>query len=108
LIATGDKGGKAGIACADPGWLARHRDDDFYTRYMTSKTPDPADVEVLYYSTMLAALDRYWRCVPTTATAEPMPAQCFPSGASCNAGSEVHDSIAEALASNDLRTIRAK
>jgi len=102
------KRGELGIGCGNPEWLARPGDDDFYTRYMTTTTPEPAAVEILYYSTMLAALDRYWRCVPTTATADPMPTDCIPKVVSCNAGSEVHDSIAETLASHDLNRIRGK
>src|SRR5262249_11554617 len=44
-----------GIVCKD-AWFARPDDDDFYTRYMATTSPNPQPVDTLYYSTMLAAL----------------------------------------------------
>lgn len=104
---TGKVGADLGIVCKDH-WLARPDDQDFYTRYMTSGSPNPREVEMLYYSTMLAALDRYWRCVPSVPSALEMPTDCTPSPTECGEGSEVHAAITETLASQDLGKIRAK
>lgn len=104
-----------GIACENPEWLARPEDPDFYTRYKTTTSPRPATVELLYYSTMLAALDRYWRCVPTSDTpaapgafSTPAFQDCAPHHTACRADSEVHAAIQDTLASNDLDRIRKK
>jgi hypothetical protein len=104
-----------GIACANPEWLARPDDPDFYTRYKTTRSPRPTTVELLYYSTMLAALDRYWRCVPTTDEPPPPGAfstarfqDCQPHHTACGADSEVHAAIQDTLATNNLDRIRNK
>jgi len=97
-----------GIDCKNTEWFARPDEADFYPRYMTATSPDPSAVEMLYYSTMLAALDRYWRCVPTVSVPTAMPEGCISHATSCNAGSEVHDAISETLATQSLDKIRAK
>jgi hypothetical protein len=105
-----------GIACENPEWLARPDDPDFYTRYKTTTSPRPTTVELLYYSTMLAALDRYWRCVPTTDAPPPPPGafstpafqDCVPHHAACRADSEVHAAIQDTLATDNLDRVRAK
>jgi len=96
-----------GIECKDE-WLARPTDDDYYTRYMQTTSADPRPVEMLYYSTMLAALDRYWRCVPTIPAPAVMPTQCAPSLVGCSADSDVHAAVTATLATRNLDRIRAK
>ncbi|HEX3473725.1 MAG TPA: hypothetical protein VHT91_01725 [Kofleriaceae bacterium] len=112
---TGDAYGDLGIRCENPEWLARPDDPDFFTRYKTTRSPQPTAVELLYYSTMLAALDRYWRCVPTTEAPPPAGAfstpafmDCTPHHAGCAPGSEVHTAVQDTLATGNLDRIRAK
>lgn len=105
-IAAGVLWTDTGIRCDAEAWLAGPADDDFYTRYMESTSPRPTEAELLYYSTMLAALDRYWRCVPTTDDAKPMPDQCIVKPV-CKADSEIHAEILDALESRNLDRIRA-
>ncbi len=97
-----------GIECKDPEWFARPDDVDFYTRYMTTTSPVSTTIELLYYSTMLGALDRYWRCVPTVPEPIAMPEQCISHTTSCHVDSEVHAAILETLATQNLDQIRAK
>jgi hypothetical protein len=111
-----DARGDLGIRCENPEWLARPDDPDFFTRYKTTTSPLPTTVELLYYSTMLAALDRYWRCVPTTDSPPPPPGafstpafqDCTPHHDACRADSEVHAAIQDTLATNDLGRLRGK
>lgn len=111
-----DARGDLGIRCENPEWLARPDDPDFFTRYKTTTSPLPTTVERLYYSTMLAALDRYWRCVPTTDSPPPPPGafstpafqDCVPHHDACRADSEVHTAIQDTLATDNLDRIRAK
>jgi hypothetical protein len=102
-----------GIACENPEWLARPDDPDFYNRYKTTTSPLSTTVELIYYSTMLAALDRYWRCVPTIdsppgAFSTPGFQDCAPHHDACRADSEVHTAIRDTLATDNLDRIRAK
>jgi hypothetical protein len=96
-----------GIECKDE-WLARPTDDDYYIRYMQTTSADPRPVETLYYATMLAALGRYYRCVPTIPAHQAMPEQCIPSQVACSESSEVQPAVAAALATRSLDKIRAK
>jgi len=96
-----------GIECMDE-WLARRTDDDYYTRYMETRSADPRPVEVRYYSTMLAALARYWRCVPTIPAPRAMPDQCIPNLAACDRSSTVQADVDATLATHDLDKIRGK
>jgi calcineurin-like phosphoesterase family protein len=112
---TGDAYGDLGIRCENPEWLARPDDPDFYTRYKTTRSPQPTAVELLYYSTMLAALDRYWRCVPTDDSAPPPGAfstsdfqDCPSHRGICRPDSEVHAAIQDTLATGNLDQIRKK
>jgi hypothetical protein len=112
---TGDAHGDLGIACENPDWLARPDDPDFFTRYKATSSPRPTAVELIYYSTMLAALDRYWRCVPTTDSPAPPGAfstavfqDCAPHRDACRPDSEVHAGIQDSLATHDLDRIRAR
>ncbi|HEY0991129.1 MAG TPA: hypothetical protein VGD80_28950, partial [Kofleriaceae bacterium] len=96
-----------GIECMDEG-LARRADDDYYTRYMETRSADPRPVDVRYYSTMLAALARYWRCVPTIPAPQAMPDQCIPNLAACDRSSAVQAGVDATLATHDLDKIRGK
>lgn len=105
-ILIGKRNADQGIACENPDWLARPTEPDFYTNYKTTTSPRPTTVDKLYFQTMLAALDRYWRCVPTTEAAIPLHETCLPSSTPCQPSSEVHDEVSRALASDDLDKLR--
>lgn len=114
-VVAGRERAEVGVACEDSQlWLAKPDDPDFYTNYMVPTSPRSRRAETLYYKTMLAALDRYWGCVPTTATQNPMPDQCTPkapevAGApSCMERSEIHGEIAPILARNNFGELRKK
>jgi hypothetical protein len=65
LVAGRETGTELGITC-NPKWLPGAADPDFFVTYKQVTSLRPADVDTQYYRTMLWALERYWRMVPTT------------------------------------------
>lgn len=102
-----------GIQCKPTDWLARPADADFYTRYMASTSVRPATLERAYFATLLAALERYWRCVPTLAddvATAPIDARvgCVPTSQPCAQSSAEREAILGLLARGDTAAIRDK
>lgn len=107
-VVGGQRSAQLGITCDDnPQWFPRPADPDFFTNYKMTTSPSSAAVDKLYFSTMLAALDRYWRCVPTLPAPVPLQDECVPQPApTCTEGSEVSEVIRTALASGHLDEMR--
>ena len=108
-ILGGKRNAQLGIVCDDnPAWFPRPEDEDFFTRYKATTSPRPSTLDKLYFSTMLSALDRYWRCVPTAPAAVPLQDMCvLQPVATCVDRSEMSDVIKNALASGSLDKMRS-
>jgi hypothetical protein len=65
LVAGRETGAELNIIC-DPKWLPGAMDPDFFVTYKQVTSLRPSEVDRQYYRTMLWALERYWRMVPTT------------------------------------------
>lgn len=108
-IAAGRRSADLGVACEDKtAWFPRPADADFFTRYKSTTSPVPSTLDKLYFSTMLSALDRYWRCVPTLDAAVPFQDPCISQPATaCADRSDASDAIQRALASGSLDQLRS-
>lgn len=100
----GTVGADLEIRCQQTGWRAAPDDPDFYTRYRASTSVFPGPIERLYYDTLLAALSRYWRCIPSAGqVVAPSPDAYLP----CAPTSEQDAAITAARAAGDTVAMAA-
>jgi hypothetical protein len=96
-LASGrEMGAQYEITC-EPQWLPRAGDPDFFVNYKQVTSLRPSDADKQYYLTMIWALERYWRMVPTTAVKP---------GAKYQTAAEVTKAVGETAAKGDLGGLR--